>query len=128
MLIFVYGSLLEGYCNHDHFLAGSLKVADATTVENGFRMIDLGHYPGVLPGYGRITGEIYDVNPQTLKRLDRLEGHPNFYRRTGAEFLTTDGRRIEAELYMLQRPYGAEYPAVESGDWRSYRHVNSSNY
>ena len=77
--VFVYGTLKRGHGNHKRLLAGrSIYVCD--DVIDGV-LYDLGHFPAVQEGEGIVHGEIYMVGPKTLRDLDRLEGHPTFYRR-----------------------------------------------
>jgi gamma-glutamylaminecyclotransferase len=116
--IFVYGSLRKGFYNH-RLLTDSTFLGMAKTPP-GYTMIGLGGFPGVIKaGEGRVLGEIYEVSEKTLKNLDRLESHPNFYCRTPVEVETPEGEAIEVETYLLPISYlrdGAE--VIESGDWK----------
>lgn len=76
--LFVYGTLKEGYHNH-HFLGDSKKIANYQL--EGFRLIDLEAFPGMVPGKGYVMGELYEVNEDLLPELDRLEGVPYLYTR-----------------------------------------------
>jgi gamma-glutamylaminecyclotransferase len=82
-LLFVYGTLKRGYCNHQH-LAGQTFVGLART-QPGYRLVDMGGYPGITPlvtDVEGVTGEIWSVAPDALERLDRFEGvHEGLYRR-----------------------------------------------
>ncbi len=82
-LLFVYGTLKRGCCNHRH-LAGQTLVAPARTVP-GFRLYDLGGYPGIAPypaDRDGVAGEVWSVDPDALRRLDRFEGvHEGLYHR-----------------------------------------------
>lgn len=73
--VFVYGSLKRGRSNH-HYLVGQRFLGDARTLR-GFRMFDLGGYPGIVAadadGYP-IEGEVWEVDAECLAQLDRLEG------------------------------------------------------
>jgi gamma-glutamylaminecyclotransferase len=112
--VFVYGSLRRGFGN-----SRLLKNADYLGVgqtEPEFTMLNLGAFPGVIDGGDTsITGEIYDVTPTELRRLDQLEGHPDFYRRTPIELV--DG--TEVEVYLLPDSYLHHYDPtmIPSGDW-----------
>lgn len=114
--VFVYGTLLRGEANH-RLLATATFVGAAHTPPQ-FRMVSLGAFPGILAG-GRtaIAGEVYAVDAQTLAALDRLEGHPRFYRRT--EIALEDGTRAHA--YVLPAEGYAGHPGIEVGDWRAHR-------
>ncbi|MEZ4323566.1 MAG: gamma-glutamylcyclotransferase family protein, partial [Polyangiales bacterium] len=79
--VFVYGTLLAGEPNH-RVLAGARLVANART-QPAFELRDLGPFPGLVSGGAHaVAGEVYEVDEATLAALDRLEGHPRFYRRT----------------------------------------------
>ena len=82
-LVFVYGTLKRGGSNHD-CLAGQRFRGDARTVP-GFRLVDLGQYPGLIPypdDQDGVTGEVWWVDNSALARLDELEGlREGLYRR-----------------------------------------------
>jgi gamma-glutamylaminecyclotransferase len=82
-LLFVYGTLKRGCSNHA-MLAGETFLGEART-HAGFRLYDLGGYPGivVLPEDREgVTGEVWAVGAEALQRLDAFEGvHEGLYRR-----------------------------------------------
>lgn len=116
--VFVYGSLMSGLMNHG-CLGGVPKLRDDSIPPSaGFVMVSLGAFPGVIPAHGdlatAIKGELYEVDDRGLGMLDRLEGHPNFYRR---EWVTlASGERAQA--YVLQR-HRSSCEIVTDGDWRA---------
>lgn len=74
-LLFVYGTLQRGRVNHGQ-LAGQRFVGPARTVP-GFRLYDLGGYPGLGPfpeAVTGVTGEVWAVDAAALARLDAFEG------------------------------------------------------
>lgn len=83
ILLFVYGTLKRGCCNHAH-LAGQMFVGVARTPP-GYRLYDLGGYPGIAPRLDDrdgVVGEVWSVNDDALRRLDAFEGvHDGLYRR-----------------------------------------------
>jgi gamma-glutamylaminecyclotransferase len=100
---FVYGSLKEGFGNHG-CLAGAFKLGEGVTREQNYMMRSLGGFPGVyeVGGSGEaIWGEVYEGDNEVQRRLDRLEGHPNFYRRHRREITLTDGQVVTAWIYLL---------------------------
>jgi gamma-glutamylaminecyclotransferase len=112
--VFVYGSLMKGFTNHR--LLMSARFVGTAKTRAQFTMLDMRAFPGIVPGHGEVTGELYDVTPDELARLDQLEGHPNFYRRT--PIVLADG--TEASTYVLRKTFfGA--PVIASGDWRRHR-------
>lgn len=82
-LLFVYGTLKRGCCNHAH-LAGQAFVGPART-QRGYRLYDLGGYPGIVAHAADregVTGEVWSVSAACLRELDRFEGvHEGLYRR-----------------------------------------------
>jgi gamma-glutamylcyclotransferase (GGCT)/AIG2-like uncharacterized protein YtfP len=115
--VFVYGSLRRGQYNHS-VLAGASFVGRG--VLPGATMLDLGSFPAVVlggPEPGPVVGEVYDAPPDVLARLDRLEGHPTFYRRTPT--LLQDGSTVDTYLY--QAGTHEAYPIVHGGDWTALR-------
>lgn len=79
MLVFVYGTLMRDYYNN-HIMerAGGTFVSEAHTTPN-YDLVGLGAFPGMVEGEYQVAGEIWNV--EDLEPLDRLEGHPTFYRR-----------------------------------------------
>jgi gamma-glutamylcyclotransferase (GGCT)/AIG2-like uncharacterized protein YtfP len=110
--IFVYGSLLRGESNHER-LAGARFLGEARSAPS-FSLVDLGAYPGLVRGGGRVVhGEVYVVPPALLVKLDAFEGHPRLYRRR--RILLEDGRWVEAYLLAKAPPAPVH---IESGRWR----------
>ena len=97
--MFVYGTLMRGYCNN--FLMNKCTfVANATTV-NEYAMFSK-DYPFVTEkkAVSVIEGEVYEIlDEETLKLLDQLEGHPDEYTRKPVEVVLENGNRLIAELY-----------------------------
>lgn len=114
--VFVYGTLLAGEGNH-RLLASAQLVGEART-EPAFELRDLGYFPGLVRGgQHAVFGEIYAVDAETLAALDRLEGHPRFYRRT--RIALADGTQVETYLLTPEQVEGR--PVIVSGNWRSRR-------
>jgi gamma-glutamylaminecyclotransferase len=115
-LVFVYGTLMRDEINH-RLLATARFVAEAHT-EPGFDLFDLGHFPAMSAGGQTVVrGEIYAVDDQTLVRLDRLEGHPEFYQRTPIRLASGQ----EVQTYLMGGARMRRRPAIPSGDWRVHR-------
>lgn len=115
-MVFVYGTLLRGQPNH-RLLHGARFVSRDQTKAR-FDLVDLGGFPAMMDGgKSAVVGEIYAVNSPTLAMLDRLEGHPHFYRRE--PICLTSGRRAETYVLKTQRVNGQ--PRIPSGDWRRHR-------
>jgi gamma-glutamylcyclotransferase (GGCT)/AIG2-like uncharacterized protein YtfP len=101
-LVFVYGTLKRRCSNH-HFMAGQKFVGEARTAP-GFRLFDLGGYPGMVvrpDDKDGVTGEIWEVDADALVRLDALEGvSEKTYRREVVPLLPPFADRgIEGYIY-----------------------------
>lgn len=112
-IVFVYGSLLSGE-NHHSFLGGAKPLGEAMT-EPVFSLVDFGDFAALIPdGQTAVHGELYDVDPGLLARLDELEDHPDYLRRTNIRL--EDGREVIAYLLSSQSALGQ--PRIECGNWR----------
>jgi gamma-glutamylcyclotransferase (GGCT)/AIG2-like uncharacterized protein YtfP len=79
-------------------------------------LLDLGRYPGLVAGHGRVRGELYRLGgPEVLPVLDREEGY-NF-RRSRALVTLEDGGTSRAWVYRYR---GGRERAVRipDGDYR----------
>jgi len=111
--VFVYGTLRAGESNH-RVLQGA-QLLDFTRSAPHFRLVNLGGFPAmVADGTTEIVGELYAVDSAILARLDRLEGHPDFYRRTD---IPLEGG-AHAQAYLLRAAQVRGKPTIASGDWR----------
>jgi phosphoserine aminotransferase len=111
--LFVYGTLLRG--ERSHHLLRAARFARETATAPGFRLVDLGEYPGLVKApRGAVSGELYLVDDETLRALDEFEGHPRLYWRTGIVLVD----RTRAETYLLPPERARGRPEIPSGDWR----------
>ena len=95
--VFVYGTLMKGRGNH-YLLDGRIFIGQGSL--QGYGMYQVRSYPGIVPEPGgSILGEVYGIDPDTMKRLDRLEGEGYLYKRV-AEKVTVDGAVHEAFVYV----------------------------
>lgn len=111
--IFVYGTLRSEQPNH-HLLTRATLVGQAKTTPE-FSMISCGGFPAIAKGGNTaIVGEIYDVDSQTLTRLDRLEGVSSGHY-TREEISLEGGQTAMAYFYPASRV--SERQLINSGDW-----------
>ncbi len=105
-LVFVYGTLKRGFGNHRVMQeAGGEFVCEGATAMP-FPLVQQGLPFLILrPGHGhRVEGEIFRVGTACgWDRLDRLEGHPEFYRRRLIDVEGADGEIYEAWAYFVAR-------------------------
>jgi len=109
-LVFVYGSLMRGYHNHDviafdfethdknkgHDYYGKTKTVDK------FKMYDMGSFPAISfdDNGHEVAGELYAVDDATLELIDMLEGFPNHYNRKQVEL----SNGATAWVYFYENP------------------------
>jgi len=133
--IFVYGTLKEGFPNHDRYMQSAEKVGNYQTVDN-YPLVLIGnrYVPCMinLPGTGKpVKGELYDVDDDGLKRLDALERikKPDGYRRIKIEVRSVeknDALFLEAYTYLIPPKFAkdrrSEYLKIYSlEDAKKYR-------
>ena len=110
MKVFVYGTLRKELGNH-YLLQDSVFLGNAITNET-YVMLEssLGRSIPYVVKPNKITkdittfvqGEVYEVDDLTLAHLDRLEGHPGWYKREYVDvFISGDDKPIKAMMYMM---------------------------
>ena len=119
--VFVYGTLLSGESRHGHLMEFDPVAQDAARARAD--LLDLGSYPGLIPGAGSVRGELYgfaDVDA-VLASLDQIEGYgagePSLYNRVVLQVESAGGTQW-AWTYAYAREGGTPIP---SGDWREHR-------
>lgn len=116
--VFVYGTLRRGGAG-----AMSIRFPDAEFIAGAQvsgSLYDLGAYPGLLLNELNplVIGEVYQVDDETLNRLDDFEAASN-YRRKQAEVSLGTHRKVcwiyepDPEFYCLRT-------LITSGDWIEY--------
>lgn len=115
--VFVYGTLMRGRSNH-RILEGSHYLGSGSV--GGYSMYDLGSYPGVkLDPNGTVLGELYEVDGNTLMRLNELEGEGNLYELDYADIVTEEGTVHSAGIYVyLHEVYIESHVPTELQPWR----------
>ena len=107
--VFVYGSLKEGKYNHNR-LKGSEKVGKATTVDKWAMIGEDLPFPYCIEEYDKgynVVGEVYEVTVPIMKKLDSLEGYPNFYDKKIIK-VNLDGEEVEAWIYYEEMQHYTE--------------------
>ena len=109
--VFVYGSLKQGHGNN-RFLSNSNFIGKGITLDNDFKMVSLGGFPGLIYGDSRIVGELYEIDNEVFQSIDRLEGNGHFYKRELIEIMLLNGKNHKAWIYVLvnqKTHYGMSY-------------------
>lgn len=109
MKVAVYGTLRYGFNNHKLLMKSNFL--GKTKTEPIFTM-----YGNFIPwvsngGSTAITVEVYEIDTETFKQLDWLEGYPNYYDR---RLINTEFG--EAWIYFIDHRKNYEN-VIESGDW-----------
>lgn len=114
MKVFVYGTLRKDEYNHI-FVENSKFIKTAHTKPEWI-FYDLGGFPAACAnGSTAIFGEVYEVDQNTLDKLDILESHPEFYVRKTISL--EDGEKVFA--YILRDAHCSGCRVIESGDWKN---------
>jgi len=112
--IAVYGTLMAGQRN-EHWGADARSRVPCTI--RGV-LYDTGWgYPAFVPDDGGrdVAAELLDVTPETLARIDVLEGYPTLYVRETVAATLADGSVVTAMVYVMKKlPEGAR--VVEGGE------------
>jgi gamma-glutamylcyclotransferase (GGCT)/AIG2-like uncharacterized protein YtfP len=119
--IVFYGSLMRSLGAMDDLALGaSLEFAGTAVIPGD--LFDLGSYPGLRPGKGRVAGELYTIRDRdVLIRLDQFEGvvvdrpTESLYLREWIRLIEPMG--AEAWVYFYNRSPAREQRIV-GGSWR----------
>jgi gamma-glutamylcyclotransferase (GGCT)/AIG2-like uncharacterized protein YtfP len=97
-IVFVYGTLKQGYGNHG-LLHSQEFLREARTLPK-YRLYDVGHFPCMVKDDVNgvaVQGELYSVSDAIKRRLDYLEGVAfGLYKR---ELVEIDGMNEDVEAY-----------------------------
>jgi gamma-glutamylcyclotransferase (GGCT)/AIG2-like uncharacterized protein YtfP len=142
--LFVYGSLRKHFHNH-YLLEKASFVGYYNTKETYFMTAqmtrdwsdDITEYPPYMPKHPYITteplftgqhkvniyGELYLVNDELLKQIDRHEGVPYMYNRSKIMVSNID-EVIQTNIYILENKDQLQHcKAMTVGDWQTYRNT-----
>ena len=134
---FVYGTLMEGFRNHEALVLGKAEKIIQGSVENHY----LRHFPAGYPGMYQVKtieerlktviGEIIFPKHEFYRilsdNLDILEGYQgpndpnNMYERTEVKLKDADGKTFLCDTYicLLDESKGQSI-GVDNYDWKSY--------
>ena len=104
-VLFAYGSLKHSF--HNHYLLERSKYLGNGYTKSKYALYERG-IPFVIKDeqVSVIYGELYEISDKTLKQLDKLECHPDWYCREQVEIITETGKNILAWLYFYPQPNG----------------------
>ena len=145
--VFVYGTLMEGYGNNRLLKSGNAELVGKAITQPSFVMLASGlngipfvadvkeEHEGFPSDYwfrnaSQIHGEVWRCDADTLKTLDRLEGHPDWYKRerVKVDFLNNQNTApFEVWIYLMPMSESEfksvnNYPIlVRNGNFRTIR-------
>ncbi|NPA54299.1 MAG: gamma-glutamylcyclotransferase [Aquificae bacterium] len=97
-IVFVYGTLKKGFCNH-YYLRKARFLGSGRTKEKYKMTVSDIPFVSKKEKISYIYGGIYEIDEETLKNLDILEEHPSFYKREKIKVLLNNKKEIEAWIY-----------------------------
>jgi gamma-glutamylcyclotransferase (GGCT)/AIG2-like uncharacterized protein YtfP len=117
-LVFVYGTLRRGGAG-----AMSIRFPDSKFIAEakvGGSLYDLGAYPGLLldESNSLVSGEVYEVDDETLKRLDEFEASSDYWRKQVE--ISLGGHRKVCWTYEPKPEFYSLRTVITSGDWIEY--------
>ena len=119
----VYGSLREGLGLPDRPDLGDAVVDRGACAIEGL-LYDLGEYPGLVPGYGRVVGELFEIRENAVfqaldeyEHYDALERNESLYIRTSVRLLDPP---VDAWVYVYNQSVD-DHQLITSGDWAAHR-------
>ncbi len=130
-LVLVYGTLMKGMPNHERLGMDKAEYVGEAEIYK-FNLYDLGYFPCVERGQGKVIGEVYRITDGQLENLDRLEGYnPKadrgmYVRRTTEALITLpNGETMKAlvEYYLWGGIVPRHAEKVRSGKkWKPHSH------
>lgn len=110
--VFVYGTLKSGFRNNHVFMRDDSELISraAYTLHAAYELVGIGSsYAAMLTdGQYHIKGELYAAGPETMARIDLLEGNGVMYTRVRVPVLVlanglAQDRTVDAWAYVMDR-------------------------
>lgn len=122
-----YGTLAAGPASTTHpQFGGALQLVGPCTIP-GHQLVDLGEWPGLVPGPGEVAGQLWRVLDRTVfRRVDRVERYEATAESTSGylrRLVSVSGPawRTRSAWAYLTTWVPTSHPAViESGNWMAY--------
>lgn len=117
IVVFAYGTLMKGNSNYKRFLSEAKFAGDF--IAEGFELYDLGSYPGIIQSAnGKVKGQLYIVDSNTLRELDILEGEGSLYIRKLIKVVNDNNESQEAYTYVYNQDVSGKVKVdYESQPW-----------
>ena len=117
-LVFVYGTLRRGGVRAMPTIFPEAAFVGNAKVRG--RLCDFGAYPGLLldESNSLVVGEVYEVNDETLNKLDDIEAESHYLRKQVE--LSVGDRGKMGWVYVYDPEFYSRLTLIESGDWIEY--------
>ena len=111
--LFVYGSLLSG--EREAILLDGATLLGAARTLPVYYLVDLGAYAALVAGGSTgVLGELYDVDLETLTRVDVARQVPTLFGRAPVQLVDVEG----ADAYFISVDQARGKRRLHHGDWR----------
>ena len=129
--IFVYGSLLKDFWNHDRVLKNRVRSIEKGTIQGELYHLPAG-YPAITSGENLVHGEICTLSHNKhLKSIDLLEGYTgdekiDLYTREKRTVTLQDGSTTDCWVYIYMHPDYVRRKGkhIPHGDWGKFMRNN----
>lgn len=108
MRIIVYGSLRHKQGN-SHWMTNAQWLGDY--VLEDYELYDLGYYPALVPGKGKVYSEVYRINSSILSELDELKNYGQDY-----------------ERILVPTPYGSAWMYIYLGSTENLKRIECGDW
>lgn len=127
-IVFVYGTLMKGRRNHEPFLKNSRFIGKG--ILEGYSLYDLGSYPGIKENRAdKVKGESYEIDLDTLQRLNCLEGEGTLYKLKEALVSIGKDNVVNAYIYEYLGDVKANnYVPFDNQPWKGEKRMNRKDY
>lgn len=105
-----YGSLKKDHYNFNRF-GGQTFVKEVEL--DGYELFNLGSYPAILEGKGKIIAELHEVTPEAFASIRRMEIGAGYSEKQKE----IDGEKASLFVFSESRIRNA-FPKIEDGNWR----------
>ncbi|WP_078428525.1 gamma-glutamylcyclotransferase [Alkalihalobacterium alkalinitrilicum] len=129
-LLFVYGTLRKNESN-SHFLKHTKCVAEQAWTNGVLYDTELGYPTMRISNSKCVYGEVYEIEDEQLKQIDKLEDFvenrsSNFHDRITQKVYTDQGE-LEAYVYVASDQLKMVKKEIPLGDWKEYGYYSKKD-
>ena len=124
--LFVYGTLQSGHGNNDVLEKHSSMYLGPAYTKPDYKLINLGHFPGLIEGKYVVHGELYKISSAVLSACDWLEGHPDFYKRELIDVFVQS--KNPSDIYEVNKVWAYIYQNSRGDDLSLDSHLSGGRW